>query len=117
MQNFTLIGIISKDTEYRMTEKGDAMLRLTVRVPSQRKDEQGRRISDFFDMTAWGKTAMFIQEFFKKGSPIAIQATLQNHKYDKQGVTVYTNNFIINKVDFVPNQKNEDNHDTNNNFI
>ena len=106
MQNFTLIGIISKDLEYRMTEKGDAMVRLTVRVPSNRKDEQGRRISDFFDMTAWGKTAMFLQEYFKKDMPICIQATLQNHKYDKQGVTIYTNNFIINKVDFVPQIKN-----------
>jgi single-strand DNA-binding protein len=117
MQNFTLIGIISKDTEYRMTEKGDAMVRLTVRVPSNRKDEQGRRISDFFDMTAWGKTAMFIQEFFKKDMPICIQATIQNHKYEKQGVTVYTNNFIINKVDFVPSQKNEVSHHTNENLI
>jgi single-strand DNA-binding protein len=107
MQNFTLIGIISKDTEYRMTEKGDAMVRLTVRVPSNRKDEQGRRISDFFDMTAWGKTAMFIQEFFRKDMPIAIEATLHNHKYDKQGVTIYTNNFLINKVHFVPQVKNE----------
>jgi len=107
MQNFTLKGIITKDLEYRMTEKGDAMVRLTVRVPSNRKDEQGRRISDFFDMTAWGKTAMFLQEYFKKDMPICIQATLQNHKYDKQGVTVYTNNFLINKVDFVPQIKNE----------
>jgi len=107
MQNFTLIGIISKDLEYRMTEKGDGMVRLTVRVPSNRKDEQGRRVSDFFDMTAWGKTATFIQEYFKKDMPICIQATLQNHKYDKQGVTVYTNNFLINKVDFIPQVKNE----------
>mgnify|MGYP002623960346 CR=1 FL=1 len=107
MQNFTLIGIISKDTEYRMTEKGDAMVRLTVRVPSNRKDEQGRRISDFFDMTAWGKTAMFIQEYFKKDMPIAIQATLQNQKYHKQVVTVYTNNILINKLDFVTQVKNE----------
>lgn len=116
MQNFTLIGIISKDTEYRMTEKGDAMVRISVRVPSNRKDDQGRRISDFFDMTAWGKTAMFIQEYFKKDMPIAIQATLQNHKYEKQGVTVYTNNFLINKVDFVPQAKNENSSDPNNNF-
>jgi len=116
MQNLTLIGIISKDTEYRMTEKGDAMVRLTVRVPSNRKDEQGRRISDFFDMTAWSKTAMFIQEYFKKDMPIAIQATIQNHKYEKQGITVYTNNFLINKVDFVPSQKNENSTTTNNSF-
>jgi single-strand DNA-binding protein len=109
MQNFTLVGIISKDTEYRMTEKGDAMVRISVRVPSNRKDEQGRRISDFFDMTAWGKTATFIQEYFKKDMPISIQATLQNHKYEKQGVTVSTNNFLINKVNFVPGVKNENN--------
>ena len=116
MQNFTLIGIISKDTEYRMTEKGDAMVRLSVRVPSNKKDLQGRRISDFFDMTAWGKTATFIQQYFKKDMPIAIQATLQNHKYEKQGVTVYTNNFLINKVDFVPQAKNEDSQHPNENL-
>ena len=109
MQNFTLVGIISKDTEYRMTEKGDAMVRICVLVPSNRKDEQGRRISDFFEMTAWDKTATFIQEYFKKDMPIGIQATIQNHKYKKQGVDVYTYNFSINKVSFVPGFQNESN--------
>ena len=108
MQNFIVIGVISKDIELRMTQKGDTMVRLTVRVASNRKDEQGRRISDFFDMTAWGKTATFIQEYFKKDMPIAIQATVQNHKYEKQGVTVYTNNFLVNKVEFVPKEKGSD---------
>jgi single-strand DNA-binding protein len=102
MQKFILNGIISKEIDYRMTEQGHHMVRLTVRVPSTRKDEQKRRISDFFEFTAWNKTAEIINQFFKKGMPIFIEATLQNHKYNKENVTVYTNNFLINKVDFIP---------------
>lgn len=102
MQNLIIIGIITKELEYRMTEQGNSLVKVTVRVPSQRKDEQGRRVSDFFECSAWGKTALFINEYFRKDMQIAIQASLHNHRYVKDGVTVYTYNILINKADFVP---------------
>tara|TARA_S200002703_G_C3775816_1_gene238892 strand:+ start:607 stop:960 length:354 start_codon:yes stop_codon:yes gene_type:complete len=108
MNKFIVNGIVTKNVELRMTETGKEMVRFSVRVASQRKDDQGRRISDFFDFTAWGKTAVFIKEYFKDGSPISIDASVQNHKYEKQGVTVYTYNFIVNQVFFVPKEKASD---------
>ena len=112
MQKFILNGIISKEIDYRMTEKGNHMVRLTVRVLSTRKDHEGRKVSDFFEFTAWNKTAEIINQFFKKGMPIFIEATLQNHKYNKEGITVYTNNFLINRVDFVPGAAHENSTNT-----
>ena len=110
MNTFICVGIINKDPIYRMTQKDEAMLKLSVRVAGNRRDENGKYIANYFDFTAWGKTAIFIQEYFKKGSPISIQAKVQNFKYEKEGVTIYGNNFTVQNVAFVPEARiDEDN--------
>ena len=117
MNTFMCVGVINREPDYRMTQKGDAMLKLSVRVAGNKKSEDNKYISNYFDFTAWGKTAIFIQEWFRKDMPIAIQATIQNYKYEKEGVTIYGNNFIINSVSFVPESRiDEDSKNTNNNF-
>lgn len=117
MNTFMCLGVINREPDYRMTQKGDAMLRLSVRVAGNRRGEDGKYTPNYYDFTAFGKTAIFIQEFFKKGSPISIQASVQNYKYEKEGVTIYGNNFIIQSASFVPEARTDENSsDTNNNF-
>lgn len=58
---------------------------------------------------AWGKTAERIAEFFHKGKPIRIHAAHYTDMYEKDGVKVYKDKFMIDKFDFVNDGKPQQN--------
>lgn len=61
-----------------------------------KKDKNGEQKADFVDCTAWGKTAAFVQKYFKKGDGIVVEGRFESDTYDakdgtkrtKWGVTV-----------------------------
>lgn len=55
---------------------------------------------DFVPIVAFGKTAEVIDKYFSKGSKIAVTSHFQSGSYEKDGKKVYTQNFIVDKVDF-----------------
>lgn len=58
--------------------------------------------SDFFNVTAFGKTAELIAERLGKGSPILITGHIQNGSYtDKEGNKKYTSDVIVDRFEFI----------------
>jgi single-strand DNA-binding protein len=57
--------------------------------------------ADFPMCVAFGKTAEFILNYFSKGSWIEVDAEYRSGKYEKNGETVYTHNFVVNNAGFV----------------
>lgn len=41
--------------------------------------------TDFFRVQVWGKTAEFVEKFFRKGKEILVQGSMENVKYEKDG--------------------------------
>lgn len=73
MKKSILIGRITKDPELVAVNGGKEKVSFTVASErSYGKDESGNRICDFWYCTAWGKTAAFIAQYFKKGKTIVI---------------------------------------------
>lgn len=59
----------------------------------------------FIACVAWGKTAEFIHQYFKKGSPIFISGRLQSKRYtDKDGVERYGYEINIKEANFSGNK-------------
>lgn len=55
---------------------------------------------NFFNYTAYGKTAEFIAKYFKKGQMMIIEGEINNNNYEKDGVKHYTNQIVIDTVEF-----------------
>ena len=100
MNKLILIGRLTKDVEVRYTNEKLAIARFTVAVDRKVKkdDEQS---ADFPSCIAFGKTAEFIEKYFKKGSKIGIEGRLQTGSYEKDGVKHYTTDVIVEACEFV----------------
>ena len=76
-----IMGRLTRDPELRHTQSNDAVTSFSVAVDRDRKDANGTRKTDFFDVVAWKGKAEFICQYFRKGSDIAISGRMENRKY------------------------------------
>ena len=76
-----IMGRLVADPELRSSTNGTSVTSFTVAV--ERSYKQGdERQADFIDVVAWKQTAEFITKYFRKGSMIAIQGTIQTRTYE-----------------------------------
>ena len=105
MNKVILKGRLTKDVEMSFTGKGKDKLsiaRLTIAIDREGKKEE----TDFISCTAFGKTADFLDEYFEKGKEILVEGRWETGSYEnKDGNKVYTNDCIINKVEFCGSKK------------
>ena len=81
-----IMGRLVADPELRTTPNGISVTSFTVAV-DRRFNRQGEdRQADFIDIVAWRQTADFVCRYFRKGSMIAVQGSIQTRMYeDKNG--------------------------------
>ena len=101
MNKVILIGRLARDSEVKYSANNMMILRNSVAVDRRTKQE-GQPTADFIPVTAFGKTAEFISNYFSKGKRIAITGRIQTGSYDNaEGKKVYTTDVIIDEVEFV----------------
>lgn len=103
MNKVILVGRLVRDPEVRHSqgEKSTTVARFSVAV-DRRFKRGGDADADFPNVVAFGKTAEFIEKYFKKGMKIGIVGRIQTGKYDdKDGKTVYTTDVVAEEVEFV----------------
>lgn len=95
-----LMGNLTADPD--VSVKGETkMAKFTVAVQRNFKDKDGNYGTDFVRSTAFGKTADFLEKYFKKGSNILVEGEWRTDNYkNKNGDTVYTNDCSVSKVHF-----------------
>ena len=110
MNIIILKGNISRDIELKFAQgSGMAVAKFGIAVARMKKEDP----ADFFNCTAFGKTAEIIADRLEKGKPILINGHLQSGKYDKDGRTVFTTDVIVDRFEFIG--KKEDNNSSNSN--
>lgn len=104
MNSIIIIGRLTRDPEVRYTENASARANFTVAVDGpQRTGGDGRQEKqvDFIPCVAFGKQAEFIERWFGKGKPIAVQGRLSVRSYeDRDGQKKTYTNVIAERVEF-----------------
>ena len=99
MNSIQLIGRLTKTPELQAS-KNTNYCRFSIAV-----DRVGQKdTTDFFNCTAFGKTAEVICDYVKKGNQIGISGSLETSQKDK--VTYY--NVIVNRVTLISSGKRND---------
>ena len=81
-----IMGRLVSDPQLRQTNTGKSVASLRIACDRGRRDANGQMQADFFDVTAWDRTAEFICRYFHKGEMIAVDGRLQSRSYqDKNG--------------------------------
>lgn len=108
MNKVVLIGRLVRDSEMRYSANNTAILRNTIAVDRRGRAQEGQPTADFIPITAFNKTAEFIQNYFSKGSRLAITGRIQTGSYDNaDGRKVYTTDVIVEEVEFVESKRND----------
>jgi len=85
MNKIILTGRLTRDPELKTTDSGIEVCNLTVAV-DRRVSKGKERQTDFIDCTAWSKTGVFVNQYFRKGDGIVLDGRLESRKYvDKDG--------------------------------
>lgn len=101
MNKVILIGRFVRDPEVRYTSNDKCCATFNIAVDRKYKQE-GQPEADFPRVIAWGKTAEFIEKYFRKGMKICIEGRIQTGSYkNKEGNTVYTTDIVADSVEFV----------------
>lgn len=101
MNKVILFGNLTKDPEIRYSQGSNmAIARFGIAVNRKIKRE-GEADTDFFNCTAFGKTAEFVEKYFHKGSKMLMSGRIQNDNYtNKNGEKVYSVQVIAEEVEF-----------------
>jgi single-strand DNA-binding protein len=94
------MGRLTRDPEKRYTADNTPVTSFSIAV-NRDKDR-----SDFFDCTAWRKTADFVSTYFAKGDMICIRGRIQNRDWtDKNGNARRSTEIVADEVSFCGGKK------------
>lgn len=104
-----LIGNLTKDNELKMINAETSVLKNTIAVQRQFKNSKGEYDADFINVTAFGQTAKYLNEYSHKGTKVALHGRLQVSSYETQEGKRYVTEVIIEKANVLnyPEKKEE----------
>ena len=112
INSVNLTGRLTAEPEVRYTDGGTSVARFTLAVDRRFKQEGGPT-ADFPRCVAFGKTAEFIEKYFKKGMKMELTGRIQTGSYTNQEEKkVYTTDIVAEQVGFgeskAANERNTD---------
>lgn len=102
MNLVVLNGRLTRDPELKFGQSGKAYSRFSIAVdrPFQSSSDKNSQTADFINCVAFGKTAEFIGEYFRKGRKILLNGKLQMSQYESEGKKVTTYVVVVDSVEF-----------------
>lgn len=102
MNKVILMGRLTRDPEIRYSQGASqtAVARFSIAV-DRRFKRDGEPDADFFNCTAFGKQAEFIERYLRKGVKVVVCGRVQNDNYtNKEGQMVYSVRIIVDEIEF-----------------
>lgn len=102
MNKVILMGRLTRDPEVRYSQGSSqtAVGRFSIAVDRRFKRE-GEPDADFFNCTAFGRQAEFVERYLHKGVKIVVVGRIQNDNYtNKDGQMVYSVRVMVDEIEF-----------------
>lgn len=77
-----IMGRLAADPELRHTQSQVPVTTFRVAVDRNYQPKGQEKQTDWIDVVAWRNTAEFISKYFRKGSMIVVQGSIQTRSYD-----------------------------------
>ena len=100
MNLVVLNGRLVRDPELKFGQSGKAYSRFSIAVDRPFQNSTDSQTADFINCVAFGKTAEFIGEYFRKGRKILLKGSLQMNQYESEGKKITTYVVIAENVEF-----------------
>ena len=105
MNKVILSGNLTRDPEVRYSQSGTAFAKTGIAV-NRPYSKNSETTTDFFNITAFGKTAEFCGRYLKKGTSVIVEGRIQNDNYEgKDGVKHYAVNIMVDNIEFAGSKR------------
>lgn len=103
MNRVILSGNLTRDAEVRYSQSGKAFAKMGIAVNRPYSKE---KVTDFFNLTAFNKTAEFCGRYMTKGTRVLVEGTLQTSTYEnKDGVKVNSVDILVDNIEFAGSKR------------
>lgn len=103
MNKVILMGRLTRDPEVRYSTGANpmAIARFSLAVDRRIRRAGDQTNTDFFNCTAFGKQAEFVEKYLKQGTKILLTGRVQNDNYTgRDGTKVYSVQIIVEEMEF-----------------
>ena len=104
MNKVILMGRLTRDPDVRYSngEQATAVARFTLAVDRRVARRDGEQTADFIGCVAFGRTAEFVEKYFRQGMRMVISGRIQTGSYtNRDGQKVYTTDVVVEEQEFV----------------
>ena len=102
-----LTGRLTADPELKTTPNGIPVTTFSIAVNRNYRAGEEQQ-TDFINIVAWRQRAEFITKYFKKGSMIGIEGSIQTRRYqDKSGNNRTAFEVVVNNAQFVESKRDD----------
>ena len=106
INNITLVGRLTKDSDLRYTSDGTATATFSLAVNRPFKSASGEREADFINCVIWRKNAENFANLTRKGSLVGITGRIQTRNYEnKEGQRVYVTEVVAENFALLESKK------------
>jgi single-strand DNA-binding protein len=102
-----LLGRVGKDPEVRALNNGNMVANFSLATSESYKDKttgEKKETTEWSNLVLWGKTAEIAQKYVSKGDLIYVEGKLQTRSWEKDGVTRYTTEIVVNTLTMLGNK-------------
>ena len=102
MNIVALVGRLTRDAEIAYLASGTAAVTLAVAVNrSRREGDQFVSEVNYFDLVYYGKSAEAVKQYLTKGKQIAVQGSLKQDRWEKDGQKFSKVRVIVNSLELL----------------
>lgn len=103
MNKVILMGRLTRDPDMRYggQEDSTAIARFSLAVDRRVRREGEKDTADFFNCTAFGRLAEFVEKYLKQGTKVLLTGRIQNDNYtNREGQRVFSVQVIAEEMEF-----------------
>lgn len=96
-----LIGNLGANPEVKTLDGGLKLVKISIATNDTYKNSKGERVTEtqWHNLTAWGKTADYVEKYAKVGNKAVVEGKLVNRNYtDKSGQKKYYTEVVVNEI-------------------
>lgn len=103
VNRITLIGRVGKDPEFKVTQGGTPMCRISLATSEKRKDKSGElvEVTEWHRINLWGKQAESARDYVFKGQLLYLEGKIHYDSYDKDGSKVWVTEINCHEMKFL----------------
>lgn len=103
MNKVILMGRLTRDPDvrYQGADQASCVAKYSIAVDRKFRRQGEQKEADFFNCTAFGRQAEFVEKYLHQGTKILMVGRIQNDNYtNRNGEKVYSVGIIVEEIEF-----------------